>query len=776
MPETKKRRLAAILFADLQGYTAVMQKDENRASRLLRRFQDEMEAKVAEHQGRIVNFYGDGSLCVFDTPLDAVQCARDLQLNFSAEPQVPVRLGLHTGTVVFEGEKVYGDSINIASRIESLGVPGAVLLSKKVKDEIHNHPEFKVQSLGKFNFKNVEQKLEVFALANEGLIVPSRRSLSGKTQKPQRNLAAMVLLGVVLIFSLFAWQNYLSKNGGSSADGPTIPKLAVLAFENEGDYGDEYFSRGITEELNSRLSGLRNLAVISRSSAKMFSNSDLSAKEIGEKLGADYILEGSVQWNKPSVGQPEVRIRPRLVKVKDDTQLWSPSYKRVLNQANDVQSQIALELIKELNLALSTDEEFRLNEKPTGNPLAYQAWLRGLEVQPEGHGSKEDYQKAYDLFKQAVTLDSEFARAWVSLAHAHKSFYWFGYDTRPTRLDSAQLCMEKAASINPDLHEVALGQGDYHYRLRQFDQALIVYSKLMEERPNDPELLRLIAYIWRRQGLIEQAMETMEKASTLDPLSVMSHIELAWTSIFVNDYDKAIKHREIALELDPKGEWNYLIGAYIYWNRAQEGDLQRAKELLQKVPVAESAYPAWFWITQHLFEGDTQAALNKVNNLTVPAVEMQSYYAPKSLMAAKCYQLLGESQKAKVKFTTALTEMKNTVEEFPDDFRMHLALGKAYAGLGQKEEAMKAGEKGAELMSLSRDALMSLDALHSLMQVYAMVGEDEKAIDVMAKMHSVPCPYRGMFFTHDPTFASLQNNPRFQELVTRFNTAPRLLD
>ena len=175
-----KRQLAAILFADVVGYTKLMQNDEAAATVWLRRFQDELKLRVKEHQGLVVNFYGDGALCTFSSPLDALRCAKALQSGFQNEPAVPVRMGIHMGTVVTEGDKVYGDSVNIASRIESMGIPGGILLSKKVREELKNQPDLLMQSLGSFAFKNVEEPIEVFALANEGFPIPKPKDIRGK--------------------------------------------------------------------------------------------------------------------------------------------------------------------------------------------------------------------------------------------------------------------------------------------------------------------------------------------------------------------------------------------------------------------------------------------------------------------------------------------------------------------------------------------------------------------------------------------------------------------
>ena len=215
--KNKKRQLAAILFADIVGYTALMQKDEQTASTLLRSFQKNIEQLIPENNGQIINFYGDGALCIFNNPLEAVRCAVQLQNIFSEKPKVPVRLGLHMGTVVFENEKIYGDSVNIASRIESMGIPGAVLFSKKIRDEIKNQPDIKIKSLGNFSFKNVEEEMEVFALANEGFVIPKREEIKGKLkdasgsffQKIWKKKIPQILIAYILLawlgLQLFDW-------------------------------------------------------------------------------------------------------------------------------------------------------------------------------------------------------------------------------------------------------------------------------------------------------------------------------------------------------------------------------------------------------------------------------------------------------------------------------------------------------------------------------------------------------------------------------------------
>lgn len=204
------RKRAAILFADIIGHTSLMHRDEDHAFILLRRFHEKMEEEVAEHHGRIINFYGDGALCIFQNSLDAMLCAMAVQASFEESPHIPVRIGVHSGSVVFYGDFVYGDSVNITSRIESLGVDRAVLCSGNIKRDLINHPEIETVSLGNFDFKNVVESMEVFALANNGFTVPKRNEMNGKLKLPNRKSVHFVrwllLMAIIAIVGLACWQ------------------------------------------------------------------------------------------------------------------------------------------------------------------------------------------------------------------------------------------------------------------------------------------------------------------------------------------------------------------------------------------------------------------------------------------------------------------------------------------------------------------------------------------------------------------------------------------
>ena len=249
------------MFTDIEAYTAVMQHDENRAIVLRTKHRKILEAEHERFHGRIVQYYGDGSLSTFHSAVEAVQSAIEMQLLFMQEG-VPVRIGLHIGDVVFQNEQVIGDGVNLASRIESLGVAGSILMSERVHNEIINQPQIKTVSMGVFDFKNIDKPVEVFAVNHELIFVPQASSLKGKTKD----------------------KNVQNKS------------IAVLPFVNlSNEPGQEYFGDGIAEEILNSLTGLKDLKVAGRTSSFQFNRNDSNLREIGEKLGVSTVLEGSVR-------------------------------------------------------------------------------------------------------------------------------------------------------------------------------------------------------------------------------------------------------------------------------------------------------------------------------------------------------------------------------------------------------------------------------------------------------------------------------------------------
>jgi tetratricopeptide (TPR) repeat protein len=261
----------------------------------------------------------------------------------------------------------------------------------------------------------------------------------------------------------------------------------------------------------------------------------------------------------------------------------------------------------------------------------------------------------------------------------------------------------------------------------------------------------------------------MEKGLELDPFNVNIITELSWTYIFTGNFDRALELQEIAKKYSPDAEWNYLIGALIHWCRGQPEDLQIAGNLLNQLPDPNSNYPGWFLVGQYKFENQPDKILRLTEKLSADAFELQLSYEPISLVKGLAYLMKNDRPKAKSYLESAKEQLIRMVEENPTDFRMHMSLGLAYAGLGMKDEAIQSGLEGTRILPLELDHLLGQDILYGLMRIYAIVGDNAHALDVMAKLLSVPSAYRGFFLTANPEFAEIRKTTRFADIIQMQN-------
>jgi len=273
---SQSRQLAAIMFTDIVGYTAIMQQNEEKAVAVIKHYNSVLEKWVSHFNGQVLNYYGDGSLCIFSSATDAVNCSLAVQKDLKSEPVVPLRIGLHIGEVFFEDAKALGDGVNVASRVQSLGQENTILVSEEIYDKIKNNPSVVAVSLGHFDFKNVGKSMEVFALTNEGLFVPKRKKMKGKLKKKnvqKRNIIAALSLIIIVAAIFFIYTNPFNNN-----DKVSDKSIAVLPFVDMSAGKDqEYFSDGLSEELLDLLSKIPELKVIGRTSSFSFKgkNEDL---------------------------------------------------------------------------------------------------------------------------------------------------------------------------------------------------------------------------------------------------------------------------------------------------------------------------------------------------------------------------------------------------------------------------------------------------------------------------------------------------------------------
>jgi adenylate cyclase len=533
------RQLAAILFADMSGYTALMQDNEHLARIKRKRFKEVLESTIEKHEGKLLQNYGDGSLSIFSSAINSVSCAVAMQQQLQLEPKVEVRIGIHTGDVVVEEEAIYGDGVNLASRVESLAVPGGIFISEKVFDEIKNHDNIKTRDMGFFELKNVKQPVHLYAIANEGIIVPSRDELKGKTKQPTN-------------------------------------RLAVLPFVNmSADPENEYFSDGITEELLNALTKVEGLQVTSRTSSFAFKGKNDDIREIAIKLNVDKILEGSVR----KAGN-RVRITTQLINAADGYHIWSENYDRNLTDIFVVQDEISGIIANRLreNLSLSPKTE-HLVKAHTKNIEAYTLYLKGMHFYNKL--TPADYYKGIEFFEQATQLAPEYAQAYAMIAGSYAYLGVTGQAMPEKAFDIVKSYSEKALQLDDSIAESHVAKATMHlmYDLN-WQEGYNALQTAMKLNPAATGAYQMLAMYYIFTGNIPEAVKVMEQASQMDPLSPQVNHFLAEMYLFARRYDDAIRVSDKLLEINPQMRIAIETKG---WCAGMKGDWQKASEYFMEV-------------------------------------------------------------------------------------------------------------------------------------------------------------------------------------------------
>lgn len=551
MPTT--RQLAAILFADIQGYTALMQDDEVKAIIVRDKFQKALTNEIKPHNGRIIQLNGDGALCIFKSAIEAIRAAIEIQKQMRGEPSVPLRIGIHSGDVVTEGKNVYGDGVNVASRIESFAVPGSVFISGKVYDEIRNHKDIEAVSLGKFELKNVSEPMEIFAISNAGLIVPKKEKLEGKGKGKKTSTSRRWLLPVGFLIVLLSVAAYLKFFSAS----PVIDKsIAVLPFvDMSANHDQEYFGDGLSEELLDHLSQIPELKVISRTSSFSFKGKEIDLRVIGEKLGVAHILEGSVRKDKN-----KIRITAQLIKARDGTHLWSETYDRNLDDIFNVQDEISRAVVQQLKATILNDTTVKSLKR---NPEAYNLMLQGKYFL--ALGDDESIIKGIGFFNQGLALDSDNAQLRASLANAWQNMAGSEYISMTEGIAKARAEAERAIALDDHLPDGYLARGrikqvyDWDWMGAEAD-----YQKAFELDPENANVIHRKASLARTLGKFDEAISLFHKAINTDPVNTGHYSSLGIALVNARQFEEAKRQFRKVLELNPDYRSTHIFIGCIY--------------------------------------------------------------------------------------------------------------------------------------------------------------------------------------------------------------------
>jgi len=581
------RRLAAIMFTDLVGYTELSQKNEALALELLEEHRRLLRPLFEQYQGTEIKTIGDAFLVEFSSAVEATRCALDIQKALRAhtsvispERQFQVRIGLHVGDVIFEEGDVLGDGVNIASRIEPLAQPGGICLSKVAADQVRNKIDAPLESMGERKLKGVQNPVTIYRLVmpweKAGESVSRARPSRGKLLRLRWALPGLI---AAIIVAGAIWGITKFKSPAISATQST--RLAVLPFANlMNDPKQEYFVDGMHDALLTELSKLKGLTVISRQSVLRYRNSDKSMAEIGRELNAKWIVEGSVLR-----GGDNVRVNVQLIEAASDQHLWADMFDRHLENVLTLHKEVTRAIANQIKLTLTPDEEVSIAGNRKVNPETYELYLKGMYYIRKWGQENWDTGMAY--LNQAVQNDPNEALGYSGLALAYSMI---GHFLDPNAYLQAREMALKAQELDNTLAEPyqALAEYEVYYNY-DVAAAKTMYEKVISISPNFVDGHVHYSWLLIILGRNEEAAAEMKRARELDPLNSLYYTYVGWQDFYTGNYEEGLEPVNKALEMNPQGLWaHYVLGCI-------QSNLGRFDEGIKAHKKAVEIWPELKW-------------------------------------------------------------------------------------------------------------------------------------------------------------------------------------
>ena len=587
-----KRKLTAILSADAVEYSRLMGEDEEATVRTLTVYREVLTTLIQQHNGNVLDSPGDNLLAEFVSVVDAVQCAVAIQKKIkSRNDELPetcrmqFRIGINLGDVIQEEERIYGDGVNIAARIESLAEPSGVSISKTVYNHAHKKLNFGYEYQGEHQVKNITEPVDVYkvltAPEHAGQLIGEPKVPKHPSKKSYIAILAVLVIAVILVI----WHFYPRAPEIEPASVkkmalplPEKPSIAVLPFDNmSGDPEQEYFSDGLTEEIITAFSKVPEIFVIARNSTFTYKGKPVKVQQVAEELGVRYVLEGSVRK-----GKDKVRITAQLIDALTGHHLWAERYDRDLKDIFALQDEITMKILNALEVKLTDGEQALLHKKGTNNLQVYLKFLQGREylynVNPENN------LKARRILEDIISQEPNYAIAYIGLAYTHSNDVMLGTTKSPKEsLQKAAELAQKSLSIDAS-QGAAYGLLGYISILRRdWEKGIPLLYQAVELEPNRSSVHNSLGLNLCFAGMPEEAIPILKKAIRLNPIAPATYLNaMAIAYRMVGKYDKAIEHLEEATQQYPNHIWSHLnlSACYILAGRDKEAHAE-AKEVLR---------------------------------------------------------------------------------------------------------------------------------------------------------------------------------------------------
>ena len=697
---TETRKLAAIMFTDIVGFSRQMGVDETRTLRLLDSHNHIIQTAVAEHHGTVIKTVGDAFLVDFPSVVHAVQSAQQIQAQLrtrNAEhekaEQIHVRIGIHLGDIIQKDGDVFGDGVNIASRLQELAEPDTICLSDVVYRDVAKKLDLgTVVSLGKPKLKNIAERFTVYEL----LPAPPtglRQRLQVQHLKVSRRVhpvyrtavAGLLLIAATLVavryFPVLLPNTQPPTPSTQPLPLPDKPSIVVLPFDNlSKDPEQDYFSNGITEVLTSDLSRISSLFVIARNTAFTYQGKPVNIQAVGKELGVRYVLEGSVQ----KAGE-HIRIVTQLIDTTTGGHLWSQRYDRPLHDLFALQDEIVQKIVTTLKLQLTLQEQGYVVRKHTDNLEAYDAFLRGQEY--HFRFTKEANAQARQLYEKAIELDPQYAEAYARLGWTYWVEWGFRWSADPQTMERALALAQQALALDDSLPTAHSLLSIVYAQKQQYDQAIAEGERAVALDPNDADSYAGQAQVLNFAGRPEEALQSVEQAMRLNPRCppwYLFQVGLAYR--MTGRYAEAIATQKEAISRDPNFSYAHLQLASSYlW-----------QWIAQQSPAAQTLEPAVAAVQRALALHDSL----HWNHIVLGYISL--------------YQQ---------QYDQALAEMERGVALAPTEAWSYAALAEVLSYMGRTEDALEAAAQALRLKPLMVDA-----HLDSVGAAYATAGRPEEAI------------------------------------------------
>jgi TolB-like protein/class 3 adenylate cyclase/Tfp pilus assembly protein PilF len=800
--ETKKEielEIAYVLFIDIVGYSKLVTHEQRRLLELLNQIVREAEHfRAAEAKSRLITVpTGDGMALVFyNTPEAPVECALEISRAASEHPELKLRMGINggpvSGVVDLSGRSnIAGAGINIAQRVMDCGDTGHILISKHLAEDVEQYGDWKrhLHDLGECEVKH-GVRVSVVNLYTEDVGNPevpqkvreARHKAAapvGESQGLSKSwiVAAALIIVLALGGLLLLRRSASSRNGATTAPAPaastapSIPEksIAVLPFENlSEEKANAYFADGIQDEILTRLAKIADLKVISRTSTQQYQSNPGNLREIASQLGVAHILEGSVQKSADAV-----RVNVQLIKAANDSHLWADTFDRKLTDIFSVESEVAKAIAEQLRAKLTGQEEQVIAAKPTDNPEAYDAYLRGLAYTLKTLPTTANALGAQKYLREAVRLDPKFALAWALFSFVNSRAYGT-QSLQPTVAlrEEARQAAETALTLQPNLGEALLAMGSYYYAcLKDYDTAVHYFEQARQFLPNSSRIPESLAYVARRRGEWDRSESYFNEAEKLDPRNVYLITQHAVNYICLRRFPEALRKLDQVLDIAPDDLDTFVLKAGI---AQAEGDLPRASALLGPLhPAADDSTALQTQVYQAILERRPAQMISRLREILArPDPAFDYINGDLRFWLGWAQEVAGDHVAANESWRQARSELESLLKEQPKNDSLLEDLALINMSLGDKAAALALSERAIAANPPEKDALTGPISLEIFARVAARTGERDHAIVALQKLLLIPyagvagnIPLTPALLRLDPMFDPLRNDPRFQKLI-----------